>query len=178
MHFRGGNLADVLEPSIKATLISIPGGKAGVVATLKRMKEQAKAAVRDPDQAVRQTAEKLVAHLPARNYFGEIRMCHEYVRDGIRYVRDPVSVERVASPAETMKSGQGDCDDKATLLGALLDSIGHPVQFVAIGLNGQPLSHVLLETRVRNGWMPLETIIPVEAGWWPDDVTSAYRMSL
>jgi hypothetical protein len=39
-------------------------------------------------------------------------------------------------------------------------------------MNGGKLSHVLTEVRCGKGWMPLETIRPVEAGWFPPNVTT------
>lgn len=182
----GTSLGDVLTstPSPIAITASIPGGPDGMKATLRIMRDYARAAVRDPDQAIRSKAEELTRGLPPRQWFAEIRAVHEFVRDSIRYLRDPATMERIATPEQTLKSMQGDCDDKATLLAALLDSIGHPTRFVAIGLGGGPFSHVLVETKVRHtgndqkDWMPLETIIPRDAGWWPDGVTSAYRLKV
>lgn len=167
-----------------SVLGSIPDGFGGTSATLRIMRQFVRDAVRDPDQIVRTKAEELTRDLPARNWFAQIRALHEFVRDQIRYLRDPVSVERVATPQATLEIGQGDCDDKATLLAALLDSIGHPTRFVAVGFKGQGFSHVLVETKISNtgndrrDWLPLETIIPVAAGWFPQGVTSAYRLKV
>lgn len=175
----------VADLSARPTVLgSIPNGFAGTKETLRIMRDFARQAVRDPRQIVRQKAESLVRDLPPRKYFAEVRALHEFVRDQIRYLRDPVGVERVATPEATLEIGQGDCDDKATLLAALLDSIGHPAQFVAVGLNGEGFSHVLVETKVNNtgnarrDWMPLETIIDRPAGWFPSGVTSAYRLKV
>ena len=139
---------------------SIPSGIEGTKATLRIMRDFARGAVRNPAQLVRQKAESLVHSLPPRQWFQAIRALHEFVRDEIRYLRDPVNLERVATPEATLEIGQGDCDDKATLLAALLDSIGHPSRFVAVGFNGDGFSHVLVETKVahtgndRKDWMP------------------------
>ena len=46
-----------------------------------------------------------------------------YVRD-LRYVSDPVSRQYVQSPAETLLSGAGDCEDKALASAVMLESIG------------------------------------------------------
>lgn len=150
-------------------LAAIPEGIEGTRTTLNLMREYARASVRHPQQIIRQQAERLVEHLPPRDWLGQIMALHAFVRDNIRYLRDPVGVERVAMPEVTLEIGQGDCDDKATLLAALLESIGHPARFVALAFNGQGFSHVLVETAVSNGaWMPLETIIQRPAGWYPE----------
>jgi transglutaminase-like putative cysteine protease len=162
----------------KVVLAGIPAGNAGAVATLKIMRQFVRAAVRNPDQIVRAKALSLVGFLPARDWIGQIKSCFEFVRDSIRYVKDPVDVELVQTPESSLDIGQGDCDDKATLLAALLMTIGHPCRFVALGFRGEGFSHVLVETRVRDGWMSLETILPVPMGWYPSGVTRRYVLKV
>jgi hypothetical protein len=154
-------------------------------ATLQVMRDFARAAVANPQQIVRTKAEQLVGGLPPRQWFEEIRALHGFVRDQIRYLRDPVNMERVATPEMTLEIGQGDCDDKATLLAALLDSIGHPARFIALAFNGEGFSHVLVETKVRNtgidrrDWMPLETILDgKEMGWYPPGNPARYILKV
>ena len=151
------------------------------------MRDLAKSSVRSPDQIVRTKALDIVRSLPTRNWMAEIRALQEFVRDSIRYVRDPVDIELVQTPEQTLEIGQGDCDDKATLLAALLHSIGHPARFVAVGFDGtgNGFSHVLVETKVSSSgsdprdWMPLETILPDKpAGWYPPGVTNRYVLKV
>lgn len=156
-----------------------------MVATLKVMRDFARAAVANPDQLVRMQAERLVSGLPPRQWFAEIRALQHFVRDEIRYLRDPVNMERVATPEMTLEVRQGDCDDKATLLAALLDSIGHPARFVALAFNGEGFSHVMVETRVANtgndrrDWLPLETILEgKEPGWYPEGNPRRYILKV
>lgn len=168
----------------ESVLGSIPEGIEGTKATLRIMRDFVRASVRNPAQVVRQKAESLVGGLPPRQWFQEIRALHEFVRDEIRYLRDPVGIERVATPEATLEIAQGDCDDKATLLAALLDSIGHPSRFVAVAFDSNGFSHVLVETKIahtgndRKDWLPLETIIDRPAGWFPQGVTNAYRLKV
>ncbi len=163
---------------------TLPGGKAGAVQTMKYMRDFANAAVVNPDQIIRGRALSLLGDLPPRKYVDEIKALHGFVRDNIRYVRDPDGVELVQSPEKTLEVGQGDCDDKATLLGALLKTVGAPARFVAVGFSGGPLSHVMVQARTRNtgddrqDWMNLETIIPKPAGWFPSGVTSYYILKV
>lgn len=179
--------SDSTPHSPRAVLGNIPGGEAGTRETLRMMRDLVHAAVRRPDQIVRRQAESLVLMLPARDWFAEIRALQEFARDQIRYVRDPVSVERIQTPEQSLQSRQGDCDDKATLLAALLDSIGHPARFAALGFEGRGngFSHVLVETKVKKtgidmrDWMPLETILPDKpAGWYPNGVTNRYVLKV
>lgn len=173
-------------PAQRVQLASIPSGRDGTIATLKVMRDFARAAVRNPDQIIRHKALEIFERegVPARAWKKEIGALHRFVRDEIRYVRDPVDVELVQTPEATLEIRQGDCDDKSTLLAALLMVTGHPTRFVAIGFNGGGFSHVLVETKINHtgqdmrDWVPLETILPKEPGWYPDGVTSRYVLQV
>lgn len=153
------------------TLGTLPSGSAGIAATLKVMVRLAREYKKD--SGVRELATRLVRDLPQYDTLGEVKALHAFVRDAIRYTNDIRGVETVQTPRVTLETGVGDCDDKALLLAALLESIGRPARFVAIQLGGPGFSHVLVETRAgKNGrWIPLETIKPVPAGWYPPGVT-------
>ena len=147
----------------------IPGGAEGTKATLQAMVKLARSFKRDA--GIMQLARELVRGLPQYDRVGEIKALHAFVRDHIRYTNDPSGVELLQTPRATLEMGTGDCDDKSTLLAALLLSIDRPARFVALGF--KPFSayqHVLVETRNGKGWMPLETIKNVEAGWGPKGV--------
>jgi transglutaminase-like putative cysteine protease len=163
---------------VTATLANIPDGKAGTIATLKIMRQFARDSIRAPSQTIRTHAMNIVASLPARSFGREVESLHAFVRDQIRYVRDPVDLESVATPEKTLELGQGDCDDKATLLAALLESVGHPARFVAVGFGGAPFSHVYTESKIGESWVPLETIIPRPMGWYPMNATSRYILKV
>lgn len=145
-----------------ATLTAIPSGVAGTkvtLATMKRLANQAKT-----QWPIRHLALCLVRHFRPKDYRAEAQAIFHYVRDAVRYVRDVDGVETIASPMQTIKTGQGDCDDKVTLLAALLLSIGHPVRFVAIGYLPGQYDHVFLETLVDNQWQAMESTEPWEFG--------------
>jgi transglutaminase-like putative cysteine protease len=101
---------------------------------------------------------------------------HQFVRDNIRYVGDVTNVETVQSPVVTLQMMAGDCDDKATLLCALLESIGHPTKFVAVGITPNQYDHVFCEVCIMGHWIPLETTEPVDMGWSPRPCVIRARM--
>lgn len=154
------------------TLGLLPSGAAGVSATLTAMVKLARQFKKDA--GVREVAASLVKNLPQYDDAAAVMALHAFVRDGIRYTSDIDGVETVQTPKATLELGIGDCDDKSLLLATLLASIGKKTRFVAIGMQGRPLSHVLTEVRMgrRGRWMPLETIRPVGPGWSPPGVTS------
>lgn len=154
------------------TLGRVPSGREGIKLTLQAMSRLARAFKKDV--GVRELASRLVAGLPQYDIAGEIRTLHAFVRDCIRYTNDIAGVETLQTPKYTLEVRVGDCDDKSTLLASLLESIGKKTRFVAVGPGGTGVSsHVLVEVRAgrtRDGkprWVPLETIKPVEAGWFP-----------
>ncbi len=163
-----------------AVLAGLPAGKAGTVATLKHMKEYVRQALRNPDQIIRGKALEIFKNegVPPRRYNLEMAALHGYVRDAIRYVKDPVGLELVQAPERTLEIGQGDCDDKSTLLAALLMATGHPCRFTVVGFKDRGFSHVLVEARSGVKWVPMETIIPKPMGWFPAGVTSKYSLNL
>jgi transglutaminase-like putative cysteine protease len=111
-----------------------------------------------------------------KDYVAELRCLHAFVRDHIRYVRDVDNVETLQTPVQTLNVLAGDCDDKAMLFCALAGSIGFPTRYAAIGVRGQPFSHVMAQAFLENAgeYVNAETILtdpPVELGWEPPDAT-------
>lgn len=143
-----------------ATLQELPSGSAGTRATLRHMSRL----VREFKKTlpIRDTALSIIQSVPGhKNWVGQIKSLHAWVRDNVQYVRDVNGVETLATPVQTLDYMQGDCDDQATLLAALLESVGHPTRFVAISpaLFGA-FTHVYTETKIGHNpgkWVPLET---------------------
>jgi len=142
-----------------------------VKATLQTMVKLARQFKADP--GIRQVAASLVRDLPQYDTVGEVRALHAFVRDAIRYTNDMRGIELLQTPKATLEMGVGDCDDKSTLLAALLESIGRPARFVAVAMKpSTDFSHVYVETRLGHAgrWTALETIKPVSVGWSPANV--------
>lgn len=116
--------------------------------------------------AVRNQAVELTRKLRQKDFRGEICALSDWVRDQVRYVKDIRSVETVHDPVTLLKVRCGDCDDKATLLAALAESIGHPARFVAVAYRPGVFSHVWAQARPGPGgpWIDLETTEPLACG--------------
>lgn len=151
-------------------LTTIPAGDAGVAATLKLMVAMVLKYRANP--TVRLTAQTQVRSCAERD-----RKCHlwtlqAFVRDQIKYLPDVRDVETLQTPDLTLQQGSGDCDDKAILLASLLESIGFPTRFCAIGVRGGDFSHVSAQAMLGTGWLNLETIVPgAPVGWFPPDAS-------
>ena len=120
------------------------------------------------DMRVHDKARELVFPLPQKDEHAEIAAIHYFCNEVVRYVKDPVGMEWVQTPAMTLEVMQGDCDDKSTLCASLLMAIGHECRFVAVGHYPGTYSHVYVETQIEykggGKWIPLECTIP---GWPP-----------
>lgn len=151
----------------RVTLQEIPSGDAGTRATLRAMRAYAKAGSKSI--TVREQALECIRPVPGhKNWAGQVHALHAFVQGRIQYVRDIANVETLQTPEMTLNYGQGDCDDQATLLAALLLSVSHPVRFVAIATQpGGPFAHVYCETRIGPKWIPLETTEKWPAGKGP-----------
>ena len=151
----------LIMPAPKITRRKLPGGDAGTRATLGEMARLINEGARD--WSVIQAARAVAADVPPTDHRGRISALFCWVRDKVRFTRDPVGVELlVGAPqmiADISERGEteGDCDEKTTLLGAMLKAVGYPVQLVAAktrpvrGLFGSVVwtySHVYLEARV------------------------------
>lgn len=136
------------------------------------MRQLVRDAIRDPGQQIREAA---LAILRGVNSFtDQARTIQQWVQNNIEYRRDPPDLELVQTPQVTLQLRAGDCDDQAVLTAALLQATGHPSQFIAVGMDGQPLSHVLIQTLIGTNWVAVETIQPRPLGWMPKGVTSYY----
>ncbi len=128
------------------------------------------------DPNIRELSLSIVRPLSQKDWKGEIKAITRYVRDEIRYTRDIRGVETVATPLKTLEYEQGDCDDKSTLLAAMLESVGHPTRFVAIGNTPNQYQHVFVETRIGVRWLPLETTEDWEVGKGPEKFNTILRV--
>lgn len=138
----------------KYTLLGIPQGAPGVRATLKLMSKitgQYKTS-----RPIRELALQLVSRLPEKNWKREAEEILRFVQTQIRYVKDVRGVETIQTPVQTLRLGQGDCDDKSTLAASLLEAIGHPTRFKAVGFAPKKYSHVYVQTKIGTRWVTLE----------------------
>lgn len=165
---------DQLQAAPRAQLLGLPDGVEGVRATLEIMARIVRASRVDP--GIRNTALALTRHAgnfgEEENFFAEIEALHRFVRDNIRYVMDVDEVETVQTPDVTLRLEAGDCDDKSVLLASLLNAVGHPARFAAVAFAPDAFEHVLVETKLGDKWLPLETTKPVQVGWYPEGVVS------
>ena len=162
-------------PAIRSRRVRLPEGDAGTIKTIGYMERLAmgREGARSPN--IRALALHIVRGVANRDYPAQIRAIYEWVRQYIAFRGE--HAETLQSPELTVRLAAGDCDCQATLLAALLGSIGFKTRFVTVaGDPAEPdeFSHVYLEVKDRQSgqWVPLDTTeqnaVP---GWAPTKVT-------
>lgn len=173
--------------AIPAASLPIPSGEAGVRETLRHMVKIARNYKAHP--LVRETARAQVAGL-SDDPEAKAATLQSYVKGTVEYLSDVWDVETLQSPVVTLGyreprfgayenggTASGDCDDQSVALASLLLSVGVPGAFYAVGLNGDPISHVLVLARLRQrlevDYLALETIVPEAGpGWLPPGIST------
>jgi hypothetical protein len=152
----GTNVPRVLN-SASVTITAHPGGMAHVSSTVAKMAELAQKG--SHSYPIRNLATRITRNVPSKAPTAELRALYEWVRDNIRYRKDPVGLEWVQSPERTVMEGAGDCDDMSTLLGALAGSLGHPYVFRTVGSAPDSQSHVQLQAFDGKRWVHLDPVL-------------------
>jgi transglutaminase-like putative cysteine protease len=105
-----------------------------------------------------------------KDWANEVRAIFKFVRDQVRYTRDPDGVDTYQSPLVALESGAADCDCYVILLGSMLQSVGYPIQCRIIQLNGaSTYGHIYLLVGMPptkpTGWVPLDTSVDEPPGF-------------
>lgn len=166
----------------RAIIGRLPPGAAGTRATLVMMQRLAREGARDP--AVIEAARDILRRAGVRGHdvLGEVRALFTFARDRVRYTRDPVGVELLQTPARTLRTLVGDCDDKSTLLAALLHAVGHPAQLLFRAVAANPsrpgmYSHVYVVANVAGRRVPLDPTPPdAPMGWQVSGISGAMEV--
>jgi hypothetical protein len=154
----------------KIYLHKIPKGYRGTLKTVEHIIDLIKQGAKD--FYVRQTAIDILLErgIKPKDYLGEIKALFEWVQQNVRYTKDTFRVEVLHSAKRMLELRAGDCDDMAILLGAMLESIGHPVRLVLTGpdsLRQDLFTHIYLEVFHKGRWIPLDATMPYPMGWAP-----------
>jgi transglutaminase-like putative cysteine protease len=157
----------------KVTRGRLPGGDAGTTTTVGLMRRLALEGSRDVE--VREAALEALRTAGVRSHDNQSALAalFHFVRDQVMFVGDVAGVETLQSPRYTLHVMAGDCDDRATLLAALVLSIGltgpSGIKFRVVGAdprNPQRFSHVYLVVRMGGRDVPLDpTYSDNRLGW-------------
>lgn len=100
--------------------------------------------------------------IPSMHYRDEALAIGEYIKNHVRYVRDPDGIEYLQDPIDLVDqmvqgTAQGDCDDMSLLITTLLLAIGHTPRFRAVRYNPNQdfYNHIYVVDYEKNGNGPV-----------------------
>lgn len=120
------------------------------------------------DPLIRKLALNIISDqkIPSNNYIDEALALGDYIKNTVRYVRDPSGIEYLQDPLtiiSQMQAGEacGDCDDMALLVAALLLSVGHEPSFAAVRYQDVqgPYNHIYVVDYDHNQQGPNQRIV-------------------
>jgi len=152
---------------VKVRRITIPNGNAGILISAKHLLGMIEE-FQGNQERIRFLAEDITRSCRSKDYLCNAERIYNWVKDNIKWDRDPLRKEQIRSPITTLDRGVGDCDDHTVLLGSLLESMGIPTRIVlAATRRNVPdnFNHVFVEALVpvtkngvtKNTWAPMDT---------------------
>jgi hypothetical protein len=126
--------------------------------------------------AIRALAVEIVRGAAARNDYAQAVAVFDWVKRNIEFRGE--YDEYLQTPLVTAQLRAGDCDDHATLIGALLRALGIGAGFFTVALDPadpeRQFSHVYTAAwiRAKQAWLPLDTTVERSyPGWQPERIT-------
>jgi hypothetical protein len=153
---------------MRARFDHIPPGESGTDETVRRLGALIKSANQRPKLHILATHILSQKNVPAKNDLAAARALWSWIRQNIRFVKDPTNVELIQDPELTaFQIRAGDCDDHAALMAALAASIGIPARLSVIGNDPQNFQHIFAEVQVGGKWIAADTTIKEPFGTRP-----------
>jgi len=156
------------------------GGDGFTEYTVEQMQRLVGDAQHDP--AIVKAARTVVAPCRSKDYYCEAERIFHWVKDNIRYTRDPHNAEWVQAPDVTLREGHADCDCGAVLLASLFSSIGLASGFEAIRAernHPDEYSHIYAIVKTPRGWRAADWTVPESHfGWSPTRAVFGRRVFL
>jgi len=154
---------------MSVSYFNIPDGYAGTAETIKRMEDLVQQGKVHPDIIAKAT--EIVRGVPAKDYEGEARAIFNWVKQNVRYTRDPNGAEMLQAPWVTLKRRAADCDCSSTLLNSLAEAVGLRTGFSTVKAdraNPGEFSHVYSVIQTPAGWRGADVTVPTSYfGWKP-----------
>lgn len=147
-------------------------GDTAIYATVEKMKSIIRESSRNP--YVKEWAGNIVGRVEVNDKEGEARAIFDFVRDHVRYTRDPYGFEYIQTPIVLLESIQqggerptGDCDDMTVLSLSLLKSIGFNVAIKVVSFKpNKKFGHVYGLAQIGYEWVSFDCVRPeADMGW-------------
>jgi predicted transglutaminase-like cysteine proteinase len=157
-------------------ILSISSGERGIDQTVDQMERVMLASL--GNQEIRMRAEQIVSMVAPNDRMGEAEAVYQFVRDYVRYTKDPAGMEYVQTPQHILKMiderGQayGDCDDKTVLGLSLLKNLGFEVaiRVASYRASGQ-FTHVYGLVKIKGEWVVFDATPTHQSLGWEAEAT-------
>lgn len=148
----------------------IGSGDTAIVNTVRKMKDIINVSSRNP--YIREWAGNIVSRVEVNDKKGEANAIFNFVRDNVRYTKDPYGFEYLQTPPTLLEDirlrmqgkgerPNGDCDDMTLLSLSLLKSIGFNVAIKVVSfLESGQFSHVYGLVQIKGQWVPFDCVRP------------------
>lgn len=127
---------------------------------------------------VREWVKKIVSRVKVNEKKAEASAIFDFVRDNVRYTKDPLGFEYVQTPPVLLEDIRlyqegrgdrpvGDCDDMCVLSLSLLKAIGFNVAIKVVSFTpSKKFGHVYGLVQVGYEWVPIDCVRPdQDMGW-------------
>jgi transglutaminase-like putative cysteine protease len=162
--------------AIPRTEENIGTGDGAIYRTVNKMKQIISDSSKNP--YVREWVKEVVSRVEVNNKRGEAQAIYNFVRDNVRYTKDPLGFEYLQTPPALLEDirlyqvgkGErpvGDCDDMTILSLSLLKAIGFEtaIKVVSFAPSGK-FGHVYGLVRIGYDWIPFDCVRPdQDMGW-------------
>ena len=155
-------------------------GDSAIEQTVQKMAQIIRLSSKNP--LVREWARTILAGIQVNQRYDEAQAIHNFVRDHVRYTRDPHGWEYIQTPPVILSGIReylrnraarpiGDCDDMTVLSLSLMRAVGFPVIIKTVAY-GKRFSHVYGMVFVDGKWIITDTVRPDKwFGWEAPGVT-------
>ena len=146
-------------------------GDGAIYKTVDKMKDIIIQSSKNP--YIREWAANIVGRVEVNNKQAEASAIFHFVRDRVRYTKDPLGFEYIQTPVVLLQGIQqgdkpaGDCDDMTVLSLSLLKSIGFNVAIKIVSFKeNEKFGHVYGLVQIGYEWVPFDCVRPdQEMGW-------------
>lgn len=160
---------------MKVSLEHISPDNKGIFTTVKRAKELVNKSLMN--YKFIEFARNLVKNVSGKDDLAKAYTIWKWVKNNVKYQKDPIGVELIQSPEHTLKVLTGDCDDHTILVSALNRAVGIPTRMVVLsqsmdGTFTHIYPEVLIKYKGKEMWVPSDTTIDKPFGYKHENYTN------
>ena len=97
----------------------------------------------------------------AKTDMEKVERIADWVRNNIRYQREPPKLDIAVPPVRAIEIKRIDCEDYAMLISSLAGAVGIPSKWKVISQNGRIWSHIYPLLRVNGAYKPVDLTVPL-----------------